>query len=252
MNNWNLENKFALVTGGSKGIGNAIIKELSDLGATVLFLARDEENNQRVLSTIGNEKLNALAGDVTNNDFRKKVIAWIEDNWGKLDILVNNAGVNIRKPSIEYSPDEYQRVLNVNLIAPFELIKELYPLLKKSGHASIINIASVAGSMDAQTGAPYGMSKAGIIQLSRSLAAEWASSRIRVNAVSPWFTETPATSGLLSNQERLAAIIARTPEKRVAKDVEIAAAVAFLGMDKSSYITGQNIIVDGGATSSIL
>lgn len=252
MNNWNLENKFALVTGGSKGIGNAIIKELSDLGATVLFLARDEENNQRVLSTIGNEKLNALAGDVTNNDFRKKVNAWVEDNWGKLDILVNNAGINIRKPSIEYTPDEYQRVLNVNLIAPFELIKELYPLLKKSGHASIINIASVAGSMDAQTGAPYGMSKAGIIQLSRSLAAEWASSRIRVNAVSPWFTETPATSGLLSNQERLAAIIARTPEKRVAKDVEIAAAVAFLAMDKSSYITGQNIIVDGGATSSIL
>ncbi len=252
MNNWNLENKFALVTGGSKGIGNAIIKELSDLGATVLFLARDEENNQRVLSTIGNEKLNALAGDVTNNDFRKKVNAWVEDNWGKLDILVNNAGINIRKPSIEYTPDEYQRVLNVNLIAPFELIKELYPLLKKSGHASVINIASVAGCMDAQTGAPYGMSKAGIIQLSRSLAAEWASSRIRVNAVSPWFTETPATRGLLSNQERLAAIIARTPEKRIAKDVEIAAAVAFLAMDKSSYITGQNIIVDGGATSSIL
>jgi Tropinone reductase 1 len=143
-------------------------------------------------------------------------------------------------------------VLEVNLIAPFELSRELYPLLKKSGSASLINISSVAGIMDAQTGAPYGMSKAGIIQLSRSLASEWAGSYIRVNTVSPWFTETPATIGILSNQEKLSHIVARTPQRRVAKDVEIAAAAAFLAMDKSSYITGQNIVVDGGTTISIL
>lgn len=254
MNNWNLNNKKALVTGGSKGIGKAIVKELLELGAEVLFTAR----NEAALKTAHEEfkrhgfKVHALSGNIENAAHRTQIRDWVNLNWNALDILVNNAGINIRKPSGEYTVEEYTRVLDINLVAPFELSRLLFSLLKQSGKASVINIASVAGSFDAQTGAPYGMSKAGLLQLTRNLAKEWAGSSIRVNSVSPWFTETPLTAGLLSDQKKLSAIEARTPLGRIAKDEEIAAAVAFLSLDKASFITGQNLSVDGGATVSIL
>lgn len=252
MNNWNLENKYALVTGGSKGIGKAIVNEFLELGASVFFLARDEKQTEAALASFGESRIKAMAGDVTDAGFRKKVRHWINENWGALDILVNNAGINIRKPSGEYTAEEYRRVLDINLIAPFEFSRELFPLLNNSNGAAIVNVSSVAGAMDAKTGAPYGMSKSGLLQLSRSLAAEWAPHNIRVNTVSPWFTETPATSKMLADPEKRSHIISRTPLKRIGKDREIAAAVAFLCMNKASYITGQNIFVDGGATTSIL
>jgi tropinone reductase I len=179
---------------------------------------------------------------------------WIETKWGALDILVNNAGINIRKPTNDYNAGELQQVLETNLHAPFQLCRQLYPLLIKGDGASIINIASVAGSFDVQTGAPYGMSKAAVLQLTRNLANEWSSetTTIRVNSVSPWFTETPLTAGLLSDSQKLEAIVSKTPLKRIAQPEEIAAAVAFLAMDKASYITGQNISVDGGITIRML
>lgn len=115
----------------------------------------------------------------------------------------------------------------------------------------VIHVASVAGTFDAQTGAPYGMSKAGLIQLSRNLAGEWADAPVRVNSVSPWFTETPMIFKLLDDPQKRAAILSRTPFGRVAKAEEIAAAVAFLAMDAAAFITGQKLTVDGGATASI-
>jgi Tropinone reductase 1 len=190
--------------------------------------------------------------DVTNYEDREKLSGWVGKQWGKLDILVNNAGINIRKPTNEYKEDEYRKVLEVNLIAPFELSRALYPFLRNSGNAAVVNVASVAGIMDARTGAPYGMSKSGLIQLTRNIASEWAGAGIRVNSVSPWFTQTPATNGVLSDPEKLQQIVSATPAGRVARDEEIAAAIAFLVMDKASFITGQNLVVDGGATSSLL
>lgn len=254
MNNWSIKGKRALVTGGSKGIGRAVVQELLDLDAEVLFTARNERELKEAEHQFGNRhnKVHTLAGDINDAGHRSKLADWIADNWGTLDVLVNNAGVNIRKPSAAYSVEEYNRVLGINLIAPFELCRLLYVPLKKSGKGSVINIASVAGSFDAQTGAPYGMSKAGLLQLTRNLAKEWAKDNIRVNSVSPWFTQTPLTRGLLSDPERLLSIVSRTPLARVGQDAEIAAAVAFFAMDKSSYITGQNLSVDGGATISIL
>ena len=255
MNGWNLENKKALVTGGSKGIGKAIVNELLALGAEVLFTGRNENDllaAQQEFQSRGFET-HILCGAVTNADHRVDVMEWIAGNWGKLDILVNNAGINIRKPSNEYTSEEYLRVIDTDLIAPFEFCRVLFPLLQKSSKASIINIASVAGSFDVQTGAPYGMAKAGLIQLSRNLAGEWAGHGIRINCVSPWFTLTPLTKGFFAAQpEKLDKIKSRTPLKRIAQDEEIAAAVAFLAMDKASFITGQNLSVDGGITSSLL
>jgi Tropinone reductase 1 len=113
----------------------------------------------------------------------------------------------------------------------------------------MINIASVAGSIDIQSGPPYGMTKAAIIQLAKHLAVEWAQDNIRVNTVSPWYIDTPLAQPVLTDPERLKKIIERTPMKRVGQPEEIASLVAFLAMDKSSYITGQNINVDGGMMS---
>ena len=254
MKAWNLEGKKALVTGGSRGIGKAIVAEFLELGASVVFTARSTEAVAAVQDTFREQgyPVFGLMADISRGDHRQRIINWITEEWSRLDILVNNAGINIRKASNDYTKEEYRRVLEIDLFAPFELSKELYRLLEKSKHAAIVNIASVAGLMDARTGAPYGMSKSGLIQLTRSLAAEWAPKNIRVNAVSPWFTETPATKKVLSDPESLNRIISRTPAGRIAKDEEVAAAVSFLAMDQASFITGQNIVVDGGATCSIL
>lgn len=251
---WSLEGKKALVTGGSKGIGKAVVSELLELGAEVIFTARNEEAVNQVQNhfTQRDYPVHGLTADVTSITHRHRLTKWIKDQWGKLDILVNNAGINIRKPSSDYSQEEYRLVLETDLIAPFELSRGLFELLKKSGHAAVVNLASVAGIMDANTGAPYGMAKSGLIQLSRNLASEWAGSQIRVNTVSPWFTQTPATQAILSNPEKLQQIIARTPAGRVARDEEVAAAIVFLVMDQASFITGQNLVVDGGVTSSVL
>jgi Tropinone reductase 1 len=137
-------------------------------------------------------------------------------------------------------------------LAAFECCRALLPLLQKGRGASVINVSSVAGSFDLYTGAPYGMAKAGLIQLSRTLAVEWARHQIRVNTVSPWFTSTPLVESVLADSKSLKAITSATPLRRVAQPEEVAAAVAFLEMDRASYITGHNLSVDGGATSRLL
>ena len=163
-----------------------------------------------------------------------------------LDILVNNAGINIRKKALEYSEQEYRKVLEINLVSPFALSRELHSALKGSKKGKIINVSSAAATQDVGTGTPYAMSKAGLLQQTRSLAVEWAADNIRVNAVSPWFTHTPLTDGLLGQEERMKPILKATPLHRVAQAKEMASIIAFLAMDKSSYITGQNIVADGG------
>lgn len=241
---WSLQNKRAVVTGGTKGIGLAITKEFLELGAEVLVVARDTKNIRGRLKNSSN--LFTIDGDVTDSSFRANLIAKISENWGKLDILVNNVGTNIRKKFIDYSEAEYRLLFETNLFSMTELTRLAFPFLKNSGNASVVNIASVAGTFDVQTGPPYGMTKAAIIQLSRHLAAEWAPFNIRVNSVSPWYIETPLTESVLSQPDRLEKILTRTPMNRVGQPEEVASLVAFLAMDKASYITGQNIMIDGG------
>ena len=241
---WNLQGKKALVTGGTKGIGLAIAKEFLNLGAEVLVVARETKSIQGKVKHSAN--LFTMEGDVTNATFRVQLINKVKDNWGTLDILVNNVGTNVRKKFVEYTEEEYRLLFETNLFSLTEITRLAYPFLKKSTKASVINIASVAGSFDVQTGPPYGMTKAAIIQLSKHLAAEWAPDGIRVNTVSPWYIQTPLTESVLEQPERLAKIIARTPMNRVGQPEEVASLVAYLAMDNASYITGQNIMVDGG------
>lgn len=252
MNSWTLDNKIALVTGGSKGIGRATVLEFLELGASVIFTARQQEaitDLERECSAFG-PRIRGLKNDVALAADRESLISLIASEYGRLDILVNNAGINIRKKAGEYTEKEYMEILNINLLAPFELSRQFYPLLIKGKNPSIINISSVAAFLDVKTGTPYGMSKAALLQQTRNLAVEWAAAGIRVNAVSPWFTITPLTEGYLSQKERMQPILSTTPIGRVAQAGEVSGAIAFLAMDKASYITGQNITVDGGMSVS--
>lgn len=242
--NWTLAGKRALVTGGTKGIGLAVAEEFLNLGAEVFVVARGKEELSKLLSR--SKSIDGLAGDLTEASVRKEIIARLEKKWGVLDVLVNNVGTNIRKRFVEYDEAEIRKVFEVNLFSLTEMSRLAFPMLKTSGKGSVINLASVAGSLDVMTGPPYGMTKAAIIQLTRHLAVEWATHQIRVNAISPWYIDTPLAAPVLSTPDRLAKILARTPMNRVGQPHEVAGAVAFLAMDLSSYITGQNLMIDGG------
>ncbi|UPK69932.1 SDR family oxidoreductase [Chitinophaga filiformis] len=251
---WNLNNKRILITGGTKGIGRAAVIETLKLGARVLFTARNQDEVASFQQELRDARFSAtgLVSDIADAANRQDIISWVREHWGALDVLVNNAGMNIRKSTLDFTPEEYRKILAVNLIAPFELSRGLHALLAKGQHPAIINVASVAGFLDVQTGSPYAMSKAALIQQTKNLAVEWAKDRIRVNSLSPWFTETPLTEALLLNETKVHEVLSRTPLKRVGRAEEMATIIAFLAMDTSSYITGQNIIADGGMSAMAL
>ena len=248
MTNWDLQGKRALITGGTKGIGKAIAEEFLTLGAEVMIVARDKQDVAELVRLWQQEGklVTGVAGDVTKHADREKIGKAIGDRWGALDVLVNNAGTNIRKKMEEYTEEEIRHVLEVNLFGAIAICRLCMPYLMSGNGSSVVNISSVSGSVDTHSGAPYGVSKAALIQLSRNLAVEWAGHGIRVNTVSPWYTDTPLTGPVLKQPDRLQRIIDRTPLARVAQAEEVASVAAFLAMDKASYITGQNIVTDGG------
>jgi NAD(P)-dependent dehydrogenase (short-subunit alcohol dehydrogenase family) len=249
-NKWSLKDKKVVITGGTKGIGKACVEEFLKLGAQVFFIARNKDKVDELTEEYRKNGFNvfSLSADVSLPEDRLRIYETVSDLWESLDILINNAGFNIRKPAIEYNWSEYKALINTNLNSVFDLCLKFYPMLKASGNSSIVNIASVAGMTALRTGAPYAMTKAAIIQLTKNLAMEWAADNIRVNAVSPWFIKTPLTASLLSNRDFLNEVINRTPMKRIGYPEEVASVVAFLSMSASSFITGQNIAVDGGFT----
>lgn len=245
---WSLAGQTALVTGASKGIGAAIAEELLHLGATVVAVARTAPELEAQVATWRGQQLDAhaLTADVSKPEGRQQLLAAVQERWGQLHILINNVGTNIRKPTTEYSAEEYQFLMSTNLESTFALCQGAYPLLKAAGGGSIVNVSSVAGLVHVRTGAIYGMSKAAMIQLTRNLAVEWAADNIRVNVVAPWYIRTPLAETVLRNPEYLHAVVSRTPMQRVGEPEEVGAAVAFLCLPAASYITGQYLSVDGG------
>jgi Tropinone reductase 1 len=232
---WSLQGQVALVTGASKGIGAAIAAELLALGATV---ARQADTLEAQVAEWQQQGLDAhaFAADLSQPADRQALLAEVAGRWPQLHILVNNVGTNIRKPTTEYTSEEYRHLLATNLDSAWELSRAAHPLLQAAGQSSIVNISSVAGLVHVRTGSIYGMTKAALVQLTRNLAAEWASAGIK----------TPLANAVLQNETYLKQVVDRTPMGRVGEPEEVAAAVAFLCLPAAAYITGQTISVDGG------
>ncbi|QKZ15508.1 SDR family oxidoreductase [Spirosoma sp. KUDC1026] len=245
---WSLAGQRALVTGGTKGIGEAIVQQFLDFGASVFIVARDNDLLQEQLTTYRQQghTVFGLAADLSQPGTASQIIQAVSQEWDRLDILVNNVGTNIRKPTIEYSPVEYDHVVTTNMRSVYELCQAAYQLLKTSGNGKIIMVSSVSALTHTSSGSLYGMTKAALLQLTRNLAVEWAADNIRVNAVAPWYIRTPLAAAVLNNPEKMAGILARTPMKRVGDPEEIASIVSFLSMPASSYVTGQTLAADGG------
>ncbi len=247
---WRLDGQLALITGASAGIGLAIARELLGFGADVMLVAR----NADALETVRDELLEefpertilAMAADVADDEDRREILDWVEDHADGLNILVNNAGGNLTRATVDYTEAEWRGIFEINLFSAFELARYAHPLLTKHAASSIVNVGSVSGISAVRSGAPYGMAKAALQQLTRNLAVEWAEDGVRVNAVAPWYIRTRRTSGKLANADYYDEVIERTPMRRIGEPEEVAAAVAFLCLPAASYITGECVAVDGG------
>ncbi|KAM0953360.1 putative oxidoreductase [Dioscorea sansibarensis] len=248
---WSLNGQTALVTGGTRGIGKAVVEELATLGALVHTCSRNEAELTENLQEWTNKGLQVTGSvcDVTSRAQCEKLIADLSTNFmGKLNILVNNAGTGVLKPTVEYTEEEAALIWATNYGSCFNICQLAHPLLKASGCASIVFVSSVAGVVAIPYGTPYASTKGALNQLARNLACEWAKDNIRTNSVTPWFTKTSLVQFVLENEETVKYIQERTPLKRVAEPEEVSSLVAFLCMPAASYITGQTISVDGGFT----
>jgi 3-oxoacyl-[acyl-carrier protein] reductase len=237
-----LNNKTAIVTGAGQGMGRAIVQHFVEQGATVYAIDINSDALDETVKDLGG-KGHAVVCDITNEESVSALMARVEQEQGKLDILINNAGIGSVDAFLETPLETWQRVINVNLTGAFLCSREAAKLMTKAGSGSIINFSSTA----AQTGegpCHYVASKAGMMGLTRSNARELAASGIRVNSIVPGATDTPMMAGI--PKEWMDAMISAIPLGRLARPEEIAHAAAFLSSDESSFITGQNITVNGG------
>mmetsp|Transcript_24023 Transcript_24023/g.56703 ORF Transcript_24023/g.56703 Transcript_24023/m.56703 type:complete len:304 (-) Transcript_24023:28-939(-) len=257
---WNLPPRStAVVTGGTKGIGKAIVEELARKGCRVLFCSRNQEDLSRLTKEWRDEgfDVTGVCADVGKHEglasFFSEIESWLETTTGeqRLDILVNNVGMNIRKPSTEYTKQDIRTVWKTNFDSMFDLTMKCYPLLKRNPGelaSSVINIGSVAGVTCIKSGTPYAATKAAMNQLTGNLACEWGLDGIRVNCVTPWYINTELAREVLKDEAYLKSVVERTPMGRVGEPIEVAGLVVFLCLPISQYISGQIISVDGGFT----
>jgi len=245
MASFDLTGKIALVTGGNGGIGLGMAKGLAEAGATVMVAGRDGDKNKQAVKELGGSA-DSVAADMADAGGVKAVVDATVKKFGRLDILVNNAGINIRKSPQDYALEEWHRVLNINLTSLFVCCQVAYPHLKVRG-GKIINIGSMMSIFGASFAAPYGASKGGAVQLTKSLASAWASDNIQVNAVLPGWIDTELTKSAREQVSGLnEKVLARTPAARWGTPDDMAGIAVFLAGPASDFITGTAIPVDGG------
>jgi NAD(P)-dependent dehydrogenase (short-subunit alcohol dehydrogenase family) len=244
-----LENKVALVTGGSRGIGAAIAEQLSARGAAVFIAALDTEENLKLVARRCGGPERAAYGifDLAQEGAPEAMVRAATDAFGRIDILVNNAGIRIRRPFGEFSTAEFDRLIAVNLRAPFLASQAVIPGMKANGGGRIINIASQMGSIAEQDLTLYGLSKAALIHLTMSMAFELAPHNIMVNAVSPGPTMTEYNvERTTNNPDYLAHKLSYLPSGRYCRPDEIAEVVTFLATTSATNLQGHNLVIDGG------
>lgn len=254
-----LVGKVAIVTGGTRGIGAAIVEALSRLGATVVLTGRDEKAGAVAEGKArgAGAKARFVQGDVTAPGFPDRLVDDVLTHEGQIDVLVNSAGILSRTSVVECSDAEWDAVLATNVTAVFQLCRAVIPVMRRQfadqgRTGSIVNIGSDWALVAAHSAAAYGTSKGAIAQLTRSMAIDHAKDGIRVNAVCPGDTETAMLLSGREEEERetvLARLGQAIPLGRVGQPADIAAAVAFLASDAASYITGVLLPVDGGSTA---
>jgi NAD(P)-dependent dehydrogenase (short-subunit alcohol dehydrogenase family) len=239
--NFSLDGRTALVIGGATGIGRAIATGFVEQGAKVYIAGRTRDAGRATAEEIGAEY---VPMDVTDSDSVDAAVASV----GRLDVAVNGAGTGLNKPTVDTTDDEFARVVDTNFAGVFRCCRAEGRAMLAAGGGSIVNIGSMSAHIvnHPQRQAVYNASKAAVVHYTRSLAVEWADRDIRVNSISPGYTETALTAVSRAIPERLASWEAGTPLGRIAKPEEIAGAAVYLASDASSYVTGTDIVIDGG------
>ncbi|MGM0471124.1 MAG: SDR family NAD(P)-dependent oxidoreductase [Bacillota bacterium] len=244
-----LTDKVAIVTGGASGIGAATVRDMVAEGAEVLIADLDDQQGEQLAQELDQKEQRVIYhhADVSQEEQVAEMIKRAEKEWGRLDIIFSNAGIGDQAVSDQLSLAQWQQVIDINLTGVFLSAKHAIPLMKQDGGGSIVNCSSILGHVGQAETASYTAAKGGVTNLTRALAAEYAADGIRVNAVCPGYIDTPLIADL--DDEVVKQLISLHPLGRLGQPEEIAKAVTFLASDDASFITGENLLVDGGYTA---
>lgn len=247
-----LTGRVAVVIGGTSGLGRAIALGLSASGATVAPSGRRQQLVEEVCSEIEGSSGAAFAHtvDITDRSSVDRLRDAVRQRFGRLDILVNAAGCTTREPTVEINEEGWRSIIDTNLTGTLRACQSFYEPLRASGRGRIVNIASLASFVAFHEVTAYGVSKAGILALTRNLGCEWARDGINVNALIPGVFVTALNQALLDGTERGRELLTRTPMGRFGLPEELVGAAVFLASDAASFITGQTLTVDGGFLAS--
>lgn len=243
-----LDGRVALVTGGSRGLGLGMALALAHAGADITLAARTQselEEAAKMVEATGQQAL-IVPTDVSNVDAVRTMVAQTVAHYGRLDILVNGAGINIRKPADEFTEEDWDRLMAINLKSVFFACQEAARHMRQQGRGKIINLGSLTFEIAVPNVALYATSKGGMRQLTRALGVEWAEDNIQVNAIAPGRFWTVMTDDVFSDPDLYASAVSVIPMDRPGIPADLAGATVLLASDASNYITGQTIVVDGG------